>query len=179
MGELWPRPDGFLTRPSNRAADAIALTYVRAHPDVFGLDAAGVAKLVLRRDYVDIAGTHHLSFIQSVGGIPVFGNGLQANVARDGRLINVVGSPVASLPGASGAPGISADRARSAAISAVEETAKPATAKAQGGARQTTVFSNGDRAELVYFMTVSRARLAWQTLTAPNSKELYTSVVDS
>src|SRR5256885_5421806 len=68
------RLDGFLTRPSNRSADAIARDYVRSHPDVFGLDAAGVAKLVLRRDYVDIAGTHHLSYLQTVAGIPLFGN---------------------------------------------------------------------------------------------------------
>ena len=62
---------------------------------MFGLNADELARLHLRRDYVDIAGTHHLSFVQSVGGVPVFGNGLQANVAKNGRLINVVGSPVA------------------------------------------------------------------------------------
>jgi extracellular elastinolytic metalloproteinase len=122
------RLDGFLTMPSRQPAATIALDYVRGHQDVFGLDAAAVARLVLRRDYVDIADTHHLSFIQSFGGVPVFGNGVQANVAKDGQLINVVGSPVSSQPGAAGAPGISADRARVAATATVEATAKPATA---------------------------------------------------
>ena len=173
------RLDGFLTGASGRPADAIARDYVRAHPDVFGLDAAGVSGLTLRRDYVDIAGSHHLSYVQSVAGVPVFGNGLQANVAGDGRLINVVGSPVAGLPSGSSAPAIPADRARVAAVTAVRETPKPATAKAQGGARQTTVFSNGDRAELVYFMTVNGLRLAWQTQTRVNHKEVYSSVVDA
>jgi hypothetical protein len=74
---------------------------------------------------------------------------------------------------------MSADRARLAAIAGVEETARPASARAQGGARRTTVYSNGDRAELVYFMTVSGVRLAWQTQTAPTSRQLYTSVVDA
>src|SRR5207248_8570492 len=90
------RLDGFLSGASGRPADAIARDYVRAHRDVFGLDAAGVSGLTLRRDYVDIAGSHHLSYVQSVAGVPVFGNGLQANIAGDGRLINVVGSPVFS-----------------------------------------------------------------------------------
>jgi extracellular elastinolytic metalloproteinase len=171
--------DGFLSGPSRAAADTIALDYVRSHADVFGLDAAGVARLQLRRNYVDIAGTSHLSFVQQVGGIPMFGNGLQANVAGDGRLVNVVGSPVAGLGTGSSAPGISAAQARLNAITSIEETAPAVTAKAQGGVRQTTVFSNGDRAELVYFMTVSGPRLAWQTLTSPTSRQMYTSVVDA
>jgi extracellular elastinolytic metalloproteinase len=173
------RLDGFLTGPSAKPAKSVALDYVRSHQDVFGLDAGSVSRLSLRRDYVDIKGTHHLSFIQSVGGIPVVGNGVQANVAKDGRLINVVGSPVASLPGAAAAPGISADKARNAAISSVEATPKPAKATGQGGPRQTTRFANGDRAELAYFMTAGGLRLAWQTLTSPSSKEMYSSIVDA
>ena len=51
-----------------------------------------IASLQLRRDYVENAGTHHLSFIQhrrhSVSATD------QANVTKDGRLVNVVGSPV-------------------------------------------------------------------------------------
>jgi extracellular elastinolytic metalloproteinase len=173
------RLNGFLTGRSSRPATAIALDYVRSHPDVFGLDAAGVSRLSLRRDYVDIAGTHHLSYIQAVSGVPLFGNGIQANVARDGRLINVVGSPVSGLPTAAAAPGISADKARAASIQSVEQTVKPATATAQGGARRSTVFSNGDRADLAYFMTAGGLRLAWQTLTSPNSRDMYTSIVDA
>ncbi len=173
------RLNGFLTGPSARPASQIAMDYLRAHPDVFGLDATGMSRLSLRRDYVDIAGTHHLSYIQAVDGVPVFGNGVQANIAKDGRVINVVGSPVANLPAAAAAPGISAEKARVAAIQSVEQTAKPATATAKGGARQTTVFSNGDQADLAYFMTPGGLRLAWQTLTSPTSRDMYTSIVDA
>src|SRR5256714_6743475 len=139
------RLDGFLTGSSGRPADAIARDYVRAHPDVFGLDAAGVSGLTLRRDYVDIAGTHHLSYLQSVAGVPVFGNGLQANVAGDGRLINVVGSPVAGLPSASSAPAIPADRARVAAVTAGRGAPPPAPPEAPRRAPATQRLCQGGR----------------------------------
>jgi extracellular elastinolytic metalloproteinase len=64
------RLDGFLTAADRKKPDAIARAYVKAHADVFGLTAAGVDALRLRRDYVDLAGTHHLSYQQSVDGVP-------------------------------------------------------------------------------------------------------------
>jgi hypothetical protein len=173
------RLDGFLTGPSGAPASTIALNYVAAHPDVFGLDSNAISRLSLRRDYVDIEGSHHLSYIQQVGGVPVFGNGLQANVARNGSLINVVGSPVANLPSAAAGPGLGAEKARESAIKDVRHDAKAATAQKSGDARQTTKFSNGDTAALAYFMTAGGLRLTWQTLTSPASNEMYTHIVDA
>src|SRR5262245_43683095 len=72
---LVGRLDGFLTGPSRLEASGIALLYLRSHSAAFGLSAADIGRLTLRRDYVDIAGTHHLSYIQTIGGIQVFGNG--------------------------------------------------------------------------------------------------------
>ena len=92
------RLDGFLTGPSQRRPAAIAKSYLRTHPGVFKLSAAEVGAMRVRKDYVDIRGTHHLSLVQSVEGVAVFGNGLKAHVDRRGRLIQVDGSPVASLP---------------------------------------------------------------------------------
>ena len=89
---LVAKLDGFLTGASTRARPRIALDYVRRNADVFGLTRREV-RLTLRKDYVDIAGTHHLSFVQTVDGVPVFGNGLKAHVAKNGRLIQVDGSP--------------------------------------------------------------------------------------
>jgi hypothetical protein len=173
------RLDGFLTGPSSLAARTVALIYVKNHPDVFGLNADELARLILRRDYVDIAGTHHLSFVQSVGGIPVFGNGLQANVAKNGRLINVGGSPVASLPTTAASPSISASQARSRAAGDVQAKARQARASAPSGARRSTTFSNGDRADLAYFKTLGGLRLAWQTITSPDSSDMYLHLVDA
>ncbi len=94
------KTNGYLTGPSSSAASTIGLGYVKANAAALGLSADGVAALELRRDYVDILGTHHLSFVQEVNGVTVFGNGVKVNVAKDGRIINVTGSPVASLAGA-------------------------------------------------------------------------------
>jgi len=171
--------DGFLTAASRKPAPFIALDYVRSHPDVFGLDAAAVDRLKLRNDYKDIAGTHHLSFVQEISGVPVSGNGVKANVAKNGRLINVTGSPATSLPASAASPGISASAARDAAIKSVEVTPKAASAKTAADAVRTTTFSNGDRASLVYFITAAGPRLAWQTYTWPTSKGLYNTIVDA
>ena len=146
---------------------------------MFGLNADELARITLRRDYVDIAGTHHLSFVQYVGGVPVFGNGLQANVAKNGRLINVVGSPVAALPSTAATPSISASQARTRAAEDVQAKARQATASAPTGARRSTTFSNGDRADLVYFKTLGASRLAWQTITSPASGDMYLHIVDA
>ena len=173
------RLDGFLTAASRKPAPFIALDFVRRNPDLFGLDAAAVDRLKLRKDYRDIRGTHHLSFIQEIEGIPVSGNGIKANVTKDGRLVNVSGSPVSGLSTAASSPGISASAAREAAIQSVEKTPKAATAKTVADAVRTTTFSNGDRASLVYFITVNGPRLAWQTLTSPTTKEMYSSIVDA
>src|SRR5689334_18551032 len=91
------RLDGMLTGPSRAPALDIALGYVRSHPDVFHLSAPDTANFLLARDYVDIAGIHHLSFTEQADGLTLFGNGLKANVTKDGRLINVTGSPLPSL----------------------------------------------------------------------------------
>lgn len=138
------RLDGFLTGPSTAPAAGIALAYVRAHPGVFRLSGADLAGLRLARDYLDISGTSHLSWVQAVGGVPLFGNGLKANVARDGRLINVLGSPVSGLrapaaPAKLGA-GAAIRRAKTAmgashAAAATGDTVKPVLFATSGGTR--------------------------------------------
>src|SRR5262245_1374333 len=109
------RTDAFLTGPSSATAASVALGYVSGHASAIGLSSADLSSLTLARDYVDIGGTHHLSWVQHANGIPLFGNGLQANVRNDGRLINVVGSPVGSLSAPSTSPGINASQALAAA----------------------------------------------------------------
>src|SRR5262245_51181962 len=79
------RLDGTLTGRSSAPARTIALRYVEAHLAALGLQQSDMSTFRLRRDYVDIAGIHHLSWTQARGGTQVFGNGLQANVTRDGR----------------------------------------------------------------------------------------------
>ncbi|GAB1691179.1 hypothetical protein KRM28CT15_29820 [Krasilnikovia sp. M28-CT-15] len=156
--------DGFLTGVSSLSPARIALNYVTANPAVFGLSAGEVGRLKLRRDYVDRAGTHHLSFIQSVGGVPVFGNGVKAHVAKDGRLIQVDGSPVADLPSGPGTARLSAEKARAAAVENVFGDSRATVVHRAAGATRATTFSDQGAASLVMFQTATGPRLAWQTV---------------
>ncbi|WP_256796406.1 M36 family metallopeptidase [Terrabacter sp. Ter38] len=170
------RTDGFLTGPSRKAAEWIVRDFVNAHPDVFALTPAEVASLRLRKNYVDIAGTRHLSFIQTVGGVPVFGNGLRAHVTKDGRLIQVDGSPLANLPATSGGSRLTAAQARSAAVADVFGSSKATVTSQTTTPEHTTTFAGGDRAQLVVFDLLGGPRLAWQTITM---KEGYLHVIDA
>jgi len=165
--------DGFLTGPSKKKPTAIAFDYIKAHPEVFGIDAADLATLELRQDYVDIAGTHHLSWVQVADGVPVFGNGLKAHVAKDGRLVQVDGSPLQSLPSAAGAAKVSATGARAAAVKDVFGTSAAKVTKTADG---TTSFSDNGTAKQVWFQTATGVRLAWQTIVVT---EGYVHVIDA
>ena len=173
------RTDGSLTTPSTASAKSIALGYVRDNKAALGLTDDGIAALSLRKDYVSIDGTHHLSFQQLGKGIPVFGNGLKANVTRDGRLLSLTGSPLASVSTGSTSPALTATQARDRAARNALGKASPATAHQAANARRTTTFDGGDTAELVWFRTPAGLQLGWHTLVSPASGELYSSVVDA
>jgi extracellular elastinolytic metalloproteinase len=148
------RLDGFLTGPSGKPAKTIALKYVRAHLAAFGLTTADLASFRLQRDYIDIAGLHHLSWLQFAGGVPLFGNGLKANVAPDGRLISVLGSPVAQLA----APARSGTK--------LVRTGTEAMARARTDlADRSTAAGPNDTSKAVLFQTASGTRSAWETIT--------------
>jgi extracellular elastinolytic metalloproteinase len=170
------RLDGFLTAASKKKPVDIALGYVAAHSDVFGLDAAALAHLSLRQDYVDVAGTHHLSFVQTADGLPVFGNGLKAHVAGDGRLIGVDGSPVKALPATAGAAKVTAAGARAAAVKDVFGSSAAKVTRTEAGVQQRTAFSDGGTARLVWFQSAGGPRLAWQTISVDQG---YVHVVDA
>ncbi|MCM4084326.1 M36 family metallopeptidase [Paractinoplanes hotanensis] len=170
------RLDGFLTGPSKRKPVSIALDYLRAHRETFGLDAAALASFVLRQDYVDIAGTHHLSLVQQVNGVPVFGNGFKAHVSRNGRLIQIDGSPVATVPGAVGPVKLTAQAARAEAVKDVFGTSSATVGTTPGGATRTTRFSDRGQADLALFLTAAGLRPAWRTVVLDTG---YLHVVDA
>jgi extracellular elastinolytic metalloproteinase len=149
--------DGFLTGPSKKPAVQVARDYLKAHADLFGVDPA---TLKPRRDYVDIDGIHHLSFLQQVGSVPVFGNGIRADVARNGALIQMTGSPVRQMP---------------AGLAAAKLTGDQALDTARRDARETRSTAS-DKAQLVAFPTAGGLRLGYQTLTMQSG---YLHVVDA
>jgi extracellular elastinolytic metalloproteinase len=157
------RLDGFLTEASGAPASRIALRYVRANRTAFGLRLADLKTLRLRDDYVDALGTHHLSWIQRAGGLTVFGQGLRANVAKDGRLINVVGGPMRGLR----APTTTARMSAAGAIASARRAVSSSGADAR------------DTAALALFPTGRGARLAWMTTTYVSPAETDLSLVDA
>jgi hypothetical protein len=170
------KTNGFLTGRSSRPARAVALGYVRSHPGVFRLSSRELARLDLRKSYRDTSGTRHLSYVQRVRGIAVFGNGLRAHVASGGRLLQLDGSPLASLPRTVGAPKISATEARRLAVKDTFGKVRPSAAFKTTGSDRTTAFRNGDRAKLVLFKTLQGLRLGWQTVTMGTG---YIHVIDA
>ena len=174
--------NGFLTGKSAKKAPDVALAYVKAHPEVFKLSDADLSTLKLRKDYVDDLGTHHVSWSQVVDGVEVFGNGLKANVTKNGQLISLMGSPVAGLASqaqaksAAAAPKVTAPAARTAAIEDIGGTAKSATAKTTGVSTQ---FSNGDVAKQVWFHTADGLRKGWMTYVNAGGTKVYTHVIDA
>jgi hypothetical protein len=170
------RLDGFLTAASGRPAARIALDYVRAHADVFKVD---VSTLQLAREYVSVDGTHHIWWRQVVDGIPVFGNGLKANVTADGRLVNVVGSPLANLAGAAATPSLSADEALARTRRDAGAPEAPLASKKRNDARRTTEFSTGETAALTVFATPKGNRLAWDLFVEPTDQQMSRQVIDA
>ncbi|MDP9219094.1 MAG: M36 family metallopeptidase, partial [Actinomycetota bacterium] len=158
------RLNGLLTARTTVSASTVALGYVRGHANAFGLDAADIDRLHLARDYVDIQGTHHLSFTQSAGGVTVFGNGLKANVTAHGQLVNVTGSPVHGLT----APPVG--RSPLSATAAIR--------KSKQSAGETDLSSGPrDTATAVLFQAPSGLRRAWQTITMSAARPAL-SVID-
>jgi extracellular elastinolytic metalloproteinase len=173
------RLDGFLTKKSSKAPRAIALRYIANQRVALGMDGSAVKALHLRKQYRDIAGTTQLSFQQLRHGVPVFGSGLRVAVAKNGRVITVIGPPVASVKGGVVAPQISASSARSAALRNVKAKVAAAAASTPAGAARSTTFRGGDLAALVWFPTANGMRLGWQTLVTARGTDMYTSVVDA
>jgi hypothetical protein len=175
------RLDAFLTGPSTRPAASVALDYVRAHLAAFGLTADDLGTLAPPADYVDILGTHHLTWQQRVNGVPAFDNSLRAAVTARGQLVNVQGSPVHGLVVASTTPRLGPDAAVSAALrnaGATDTSAGPAAHRA-ADARSSTVYASGNRASLVLFHEGRDTRLAWQINAQASSTGDYVSVVDA
>ena len=78
----------------------MALDYLRRHREELGVTTEQLRSLDPATDYVDIVGTHHLSWTQSVHGIRVFHAGLRAAVSNDGRLVTVTGPLASGISGA-------------------------------------------------------------------------------
>lgn len=177
------RLDGYLTGASSRPAARIVRDYVEANARALGLRRADASTLRLRSSYTDSSGISHVSFEQRLRGVAVFGNGVRAHVDAEGRLISLQGAPVPDLTGATQSqPTAAALPATSVRLDAAEDVGGAvdgdATLRSEQSADSAT-WSNGDRAELVWFVTPEGARLAWSTYTQAGGTLTYTHVIDA
>jgi hypothetical protein len=156
--------DGFLTGPSDADAADIALGFVRANPETFGLSAAEIDRLKLVRRYTSGGGITHLVWAQSFDGVVAWGNELLANVTEDGRLINVSGSPVTDLRTRTTEPELSAGEARDRAL---------ADAGATGNR------PSGDARLVLFTERPGDTHLAWQVTADKDHDEVYEYLVDA
>ncbi|HSK15218.1 MAG TPA: M36 family metallopeptidase [Gaiellaceae bacterium] len=175
------RLDGFLTGPSDRDAADVVLDYVRARPGVFGLADDDVAALRLVRDETDSFGVRRLLWAQTAGGIPSFDTDLRASVARDGRLLNVMGSPLPGLSRPGEAPALAAG---DAVVAALEDAGRrpaspPRPLASPRGAAQETAFAGDHRAGLVLVYDGRGTRLAWHVTAHADGDEVYDVLVDA
>ncbi len=159
------RLDGTLTPPSTDGPRAIALGFVRSHLDALGLTRADLDTLVFRRDYVDVLGTHHLSWTQRVGGLDTFQAGLEAAVTADGRLAALHGPIARGLAEVTTRFALERDDAFAAARAAADAPARmPSTAV--------------DHAERVLFPTSNGARPAWKVRAVTGPARIDRTIID-
>ena len=175
---ILARLDGFLTGPRRGDPKRIALRYVSSNRAAFGLDRDDLTALRLRRNYRDVAGNVHLSWNQTYRGVPAADNEVRVNLTRDGRIINVIGSPKPDLAMRSVKPALSARKALgNALVDAGGRRERPAAKQAPGPQRKTS-FRGGDSAELVAFTTSAGTKLAWR-VTATVGEATYDTIVDA
>lgn len=172
----------YLTSSSTASPQSIALRYVRGHLAQLGLTTADLATLQLRTSRTDVDGITHLAWTQQIEGSTVFGNGLEAHVTHDGRLLSVQGAPVSGLAAkareATSSPRLSASQARVDAARDVGGSVD-ASASARPTEPGVTRWSNGDRTQQVWFVTPSGLRVAWSTYTQSGGQLVYAHVIDA
>lgn len=82
--------DRFLTGPSKLAPREIVRSFVGAYAGLFEISPVEVDAGIATRDFrTDHNGATHLTYQQQIAGIDLYACWIQANLARDGALINI------------------------------------------------------------------------------------------
>ena len=177
---LVARRHGFLTARRQAEPAQIALDYVRAHRDAFGLDGEDdLDALRLTSRYRSPDGVTHLAYVQTYGGIAAYDNTLLANIDDEGRLLNIGGAAVDDLRVASVTPDLDATAALGIAKREVGGAMLPSRARPGRGPERPTTFSNRDSARLALFNDGSSTRLGWLVQVTGQHDHLYEVVVDA
>jgi subtilisin-like proprotein convertase family protein len=188
--EVVKNDRGALTAPApGRPGLDIALDFVRAHADVYGLTPPDINGLrVLGESRSRATGLRMVRVEQRVNGLPVFQSETRFVLDRGGRLIRSVGVlvPGAAAGAPPAAPKQSAAQALAAAMSSVGIALDAARARVEGEGSEVGVvledpnIRDGVRSELVYFPAAPGVLvLAWSQVTFTRGPADWYTLVDA
>jgi Fungalysin metallopeptidase (M36)/CARDB/Fungalysin/Thermolysin Propeptide Motif len=173
---------GWSVSPAAPASDLHATLEQSA--DRLGLDNEDLDSLAVVRDYVSQStGLRHVTFAQSLDGVPVFGAAVTVHVAQDGTIVRVTSS-AARRAGRRGNAAVPAEGAAAAAAADVGSGAAFVPIRV-GGNSQHARFDRGPfrrevTASLEWFPIDGGARLAWHVELEPDgAPQFYDLVIDA
>jgi extracellular elastinolytic metalloproteinase len=170
---MLARLDGTLTGASSRSPEAVASAYVRANLGALGLSAGDVTGTPVVEKQP--GGVTSVEWHQAVGGIPAADHALRVNVGRDGRVLNVLGSPAHDLTVPTTTPALDAGEAVRAVQDDVGSHRSLVRRGAPRGARRTTSYGDDTSASLATF----DGRLAWRVQYRADADAVYDATVDA
>src|SRR5262249_50191846 len=151
----------------------VAQRYVRDHRAQLGLTASDLS--ALDAPEVNRSGDFtQVQWHQDVDGIPVVDGGVRANLADDGRILNVFGDP-APEPTTATKPAPDAGEAGRALQEYVGVSRSLPRAKGPAGANRATDYADGSNAELAF----KNGRLQWRVMYRASSTAVYDAFVDA
>jgi hypothetical protein len=157
-GERNPQ---FLTGPNAGKPNDIAISYLRAHPDRYGVSAADLNELTVARSYTSKHnGVTHVHLSQRFKDLEVFGATATVSIASDGSVVFAGHSLVSGLQDRpSGTTALGAAQAVEAAADALDlaDPRNPQVISRSAGPAQRTVVSGSGISDQPI-----PARLGWQ-----------------
>ncbi|MEM9598630.1 MAG: M36 family metallopeptidase, partial [Acidobacteriota bacterium] len=171
-------PVRFLTGPQAGEPVDLALGYLNANREAFGLSASDLADMVIVDHYrTRHNGVTHVYLRQRLDGVEVWNGDININVARDGSIINLGNRFVSDLAGraVSRSPGIDAETAVQRAATHLGLVARSSlTVLENAGGPSLAVTFDGTGishrpipVKLVYERTDAGPRLAWDVVIDP------------
>ena len=175
------RLDGLLTGPSTAAAIG-RRPRLRARPRgrLRAVRYGPRAARACARDYVDIAGIHHLAFVQRVGGVPLFGNGLrgQRHQGRPARQRHRLAGARAPRARATPRAGLSVDAAIPAGASTTSARRRSHRPRGTPASRCCSSTAGGTR-RAIQTVTMSAATPSLDVIDAETGRVLYRDLLDA
>src|SRR3954470_2838639 len=173
------RLNGTLTGPSAGSPTAIADAYVRSHLSDLGLTTSDLDTLAKPEAATAPSGITEVRWAQSLDGIPSANTELRVSVTRDGRVLNVLGSPAHAMEVDSTTPSLDAGEAIRAVQDDVGAFKSLSKTKGPSGTTQFTTFRGGSSASLQLLQRSDGTVLVWRVYYDAAPAEVYDAIVDA